>query len=601
MLSLNTLVKRGLSLAALALLAFVAACTPNEPKPAGEIFDELFMESLRESPEYMAYLGMRERYDEWNDYSQASFDRSVAMSKDQLARLREIDAEGLDKSEALSLTLYSQRLENGLADTQWRYHGYPVNQMFGVHSSIPSFLINQHLIANKAEAEAYIARVRAVPEVLSHVIEDLNIRADQGIIAPKFVFPHSIRDSQNIIAGIGDDAGAEQNPLLENFKAKLDKLELDDSLRADLLAQLNQALAEQFAPAYRELIVTLQALGERSEGNFGVWSLPNGAAYYANALKRITTTDMTPDQIHQLGLDEVARIQDEMRGIMQQVGFEGDLQAFFEFMRSDPQFYLPDTDEGRQAYLDEATRVIDEMEGRLDELFYSKPKARVMIKAVEAFREKSAGRAFYQRPAEDDSRPGTYYANLYRMQDMPTYDLEALAYHEGIPGHHMQGTISQEQQGLPMFRRHGGYTAYSEGWGLYSEYIPKEMGLYSNPYSDFGRLSMEIWRACRLVVDTGLHHKRWTREEAIDYLTANTSSSVVANTKAIERYMIMPGQATAYKVGMLKILELREKARTALGDQFDIRGYHELVLSNGAVPLNVLETLVDDWVAETQG
>jgi uncharacterized protein (DUF885 family) len=601
MLSLNTLVKRGLSLAALALLAFVAACTPNEPKPAGEIFDELFMESLRESPEYMAYLGMRERYDEWNDYSQASFDRSVAMSKDQLARLREIDAEGLDKSEALSLTLYSQRLENGLADTQWRYHGYPVNQMFGVHSSIPSFLINQHLIANKAEAEAYIARVRAVPEVLSHVIEDLNIRADQGIIAPKFVFPHSIRDSQNIIAGIGDDAGAEQNPLVEDFKAKLDKLELDDSLRADLLAQLNQALAEQFAPAYRELIVTLQALGERSEGNFGVWSLPNGAAYYANALKRITTTDMTPDQIHQLGLDEVARIQDEMRGIMQQVGFEGDLQAFFEFMRSDPQFYLPDTDEGRQAYLDEATRVIDEMEGRLDELFYSKPKARVMIKAVEAFREKSAGRAFYQRPAEDGSRPGTYYANLYRMQDMPTYDLEALAYHEGIPGHHMQGTISQEQQGLPMFRRHGGYTAYSEGWGLYSEYIPKEMGLYSNPYSDFGRLSMEIWRACRLVVDTGLHHKRWTREEAIDYLTANTSSSVVANTKAIERYMIMPGQATAYKVGMLKILELREKARTALGDQFDIRGYHELVLSNGAVPLNVLETLVDDWVAETQG
>jgi len=601
MLSLNTLVKRGLSLAALALLAFVAACTPNEPKPAGEIFDELFMESLRESPEYMAYLGMRERYDEWNDYSQASFDRSVAMSKDQLARLREIDAEGLDKSEALSLTLYSQRLENGLADTQWRYHGYPVNQMFGVHSSIPSFLINQHLIANKAEAEAYIARVRAVPEVLSHVIEDLNIRADQGIIAPKFVFPHSIRDSQNIIAGIGDDAGAEQNPLVEDFKAKLDKLELDDSLRADLLAQLNQALAEQFAPAYRELIVTLQALGERSEGNFGVWSLPNGAAYYANALKRITTTDMTPDQIHQLGLDEVARIQDEMRGIMQQVGFEGDLQAFFEFMRSDPQFYLPDTDEGRQAYLDEATRVIDEMEGRLDELFYSQPKARVMIKAVEAFREKSAGRAFYQRPAEDGSRPGTYYANLYRMQDMPTYDLEALAYHEGIPGHHMQGTISQEQQGLPMFRRHGGYTAYSEGWGLYSEYIPKEMGLYSNPYSDFGRLSMEIWRACRLVVDTGLHHKRWTREEAIDYLTANTSSSVVANTKAIERYMIMPGQATAYKVGMLKILELREKARTALGDQFDIRGYHELVLSNGAVPLNVLETLVDDWVAETQG
>ncbi len=599
---------RALSLPVLATVLLLAGCAPRETESerANGTYDQLFMESLRESPEYMAYLGMRERYDEWDDYSQASFDRSMAMSKRQLARLQEIDDDALDKSAALSLTLYSQRLQNGLEDAQWRYHGYPINQMFGVHSSIPSFLINQHLIANTAEAEAYIARVRAVPEVFGHVIEDLNIRADQGIIAPQFVFPHSIRDSQNIIAGLveggGDDgSGTDSNPLLEDFNAKLDKLELDEGVKADLLAQLNEALTEQFAPAYRELIVALQALGERSEGNFGVWKLPNGAAYYANALKRMTTTDMTPDQIHQLGLDEVARIQDEMRGIMQQVGFEGDLQAFFEFMRTDPQFYLADTDEGRQIYLDEAVRVIDEMEARLDELFYSKPKARLMVKAVEAFREKSAGRAFYQRPAEDGSRPGTYYANLYRMQDMPTYDLEALAYHEGLPGHHMQGTISQQQQGLPLFRRHGGYTAYAEGWGLYSEYIPKEMGLYSNPYSDFGRLSMEIWRACRLVVDTGLHHKRWTRQEAIDYLTANTSSSVEANTKAIERYMIMPGQATAYKVGMLKILELREKARTALGDKFDIRGYHEVVLSNGAVPLNVLEDLVNEWVADIQG
>ena len=585
----------------LAAAALLSACGPAkiDSEQANALYDELFMETLRESPEYMTYMGIRERYDEWDDYSQASYDRNLAMSKDHLARLESIDGQAVDATAALSLTLYRQRLEHGLADSQWRYHGYPINQMFGVHSSIPSFLINQHLIANVSEAEAYIARVRAVPEVLGHVVEDLNIRADRGIIAPKFVFPHSIRDSRNIIAGIADD-GAD-NPLLTDFTGKLDKLELDAAVKADLIDQLNLALAEQFAPAYLMLIEALQALGERSKGNFGVWRLPDGAAYYANALRRMTTTDLTADQIHQLGLDEVARIQDEMRDIMQQVGFAGDLQDFFAFMRTDPQFYLADTEEGRQTYLDEATRVIDEMEGRLDELFYSKPEARLKVKAVEAFREKSAGRAFYQRPAKDGSRPGIYYANLYRMQDMPTYDLEALAYHEGIPGHHMQGTISQQQQGLPMFRRHGGYTAYTEGWGLYSEYIPKEMGLYSNPYSDFGRLSMEIWRACRLVVDTGVHHKRWTREEAIDYLTANTSSSVEANTKAIERYMIMPGQATAYKVGMIKLLELREKARVALGDKFDIRGYHEVVLSNGAVPLSVLEDLVDDWVAETLG
>jgi uncharacterized protein (DUF885 family) len=594
----------------LAAAVFLSGCAPSETESqrANATYDALFMERLKDSPEYMAYLGMRERYDEWDDYSQASFDDSVAMTEKHLATISEIDAESLDKSAALSLNLYSQRLETGLADTKWRYHGYPVNQMFGVHSSIPSFLINQHLIANVQEAEAYIARVNGVPEVLGHVVEDLNIRADKGIIAPKFVFPHSIRDSQNIIAhigvnavGAGTDEGAEENPLSADFKTKLNKLELDEGVKAELIGQLNSALAERFAPAYISLIATLEELKERSEGNFGVWKLPDGAAYYANSLKRITTTDMTPDEIHQLGLDEVARIHAEMRSIMQRVNFEGDLRDFFGFMRTDPQFYLGDTDEGRAAYLAESVRVIEDMEGRLDELFYTKPKADLIVKAVEPFREKSAGRAFYQRGAEDGSRPGTYYANLYRMQDMPTYDLEALAYHEGIPGHHMQGSISQEQQSLPMFRRHGGYTAYSEGWGLYSEFIPKEMGLYSNPYSDFGRLSMEIWRACRLVVDTGLHHKRWTREEAIDYLTYNTSSSVEANTKAIERYMVMPGQATAYKVGMLKILELREQARADLGDKFDIRGYHEVVLSNGAVPLNVLETLVDQWVAETKG
>jgi uncharacterized protein (DUF885 family) len=594
----------------LAAAVFLSGCAPSETESqrANATYDALFMERLKDSPEYMAYLGMRERYDEWDDYSQASFDDSVAMTEKHLATLSEIDAESLDKSAALSLTLYSQRLETGLADTKWRYHGYPVNQMFGVHSSIPSFLINQHLIANVQEAEAYIARVNGVPEVLGHVVEDLNIRADKGIIAPKFVFPHSIRDSQNIIAhigvnavGAGTDEGAEENPLLADFKTKLNKLELDEGVKAELIGQLNSALAERFAPAYISLIATLEELKERSEGNFGVWKLPDGAAYYAKSLKRITTTDMTPDEIHQLGLDEVARIHAEMRSIMQRVNFEGDLRDFFGFMRTDPQFYLGDTDEGRAAYLAKSVRVIEDMEGRLDELFYTKPEADLIVKAVEPFREKSAGRAFYQRGAEDGSRPGTYYANLYRMQDMPTYDLEALAYHEGIPGHHMQGSISQEQQSLPMFRRHGGYTAYSEGWGLYSEFIPKEMGLYSNPYSDFGRLSMEIWRACRLVVDTGLHHKRWTREEAIDYLTYNTSSSVEANTKAIERYMVMPGQATAYKVGMLKILELREQARADLGDKFDIRGYHEVVLSNGAVPLNVLETLVDQWVAETKG
>jgi len=591
-----------LTLPLVAAAILLAACGPQQSpsEQANATFDALFDESLKTSPEFMTYLGMRERYDEWDDNSEQAYQDSVALTEKHLETLKAIDASALDKVSALSLKLYKQRLENGLEDTQWRYHGYPVNQMFGTHSSIPSFLINQHLIANPDEAKAYVARVKAVPLVLDELISDLSIRADKGIIAPKFVFAHSIRDSQNIIAGIGEES-EEENPLVADFKAKVDKLALEESVAAQLMTELNAALVNQFVPAYEKLIATLEQLEARSEGNFGAWKLPDGADYYANALQRITTTDLTADQIHELGLSEVARIHDEMRAIMQQVEFDGDLQAFFEFMRTDPQFYLDNSEEGRAAYIAEADRIIADMNSRLDELFITKPKADLIVKAVEPFREKSAGRAFYQRAAPDGSRPGTYYANLYRMEDMPTYDLEALAYHEGIPGHHMQGSISQEQDALPKFRRFGGYTAYSEGWGLYSEFIPKEMGLYTDPYSDFGRLSMELWRACRLVVDTGVHHKRWTREQAINYLNDNTSSSEEANTKAIERYMVMPGQATAYKVGMLKILELREKARAELGEQFDIRAYHDVVLGNGAVPLNVLEDLVAEWVAATKG
>ena len=586
----------------LAAAALLGACAPAkiDSEQANALYDELFMETLRESPEYMTYMGMRERYDEWDDYSQEAYDRWVARSENQLQQLQAMDPGQLDKSSGLSLTLYKQRLQNSLEDRQWRYHRYPVNQMRGMHAGIPSFLINQHLIANLEEARAYIARVNGTSQLLADVIVDLNIRADKGVLAPQFAFSHSIRDSQNIIVGIDDNSGQE-NPLMTDFKSKIADLEIAEDTKAELIAELDQALQQQMAPAYRKLIAVLEDLGERAGGNYGVWRLPNGEAYYNNRLKRITTTDLTAEQIHTLGLSEVARIQAEMREIMQKVGFEGDLQAFFEFMRTDEQFDYGDTPEGKAAYLADAKAVIDDMATRLDELFYTKPKAPLIVKAVEAFREKSAGRAFYQRAAPDGSRPGTYYANLSNMKDMRSYDLEALAYHEGIPGHHMQGSISQEQTGLPMFRRYGGYTAYSEGWGLYSEYIPKEMGLYADPYSDFGRLSMELWRACRLVVDTGLHYKRWTREEAIAYLSANTASDQAANIKAIERYMVMPGQATAYKIGMIKLLELREKARAALGDKFDIRGYHEVVLSNGAVPLNVLEDLVDEWVAETQG
>ena len=357
------------------------------------------------------------------------------------------------------------------------------------------------------------------------------------------------------------------------------------------------ALVANMGPAYERLkneMLRQQAMASTDDG---VWKLPDGDDFYAYRLRMMTTTDLSADEIHNIGLQEVARIHEAMRNIMDKVGFEGTLQEFFEFMRTSDQFYYPNTPEGKNRYLQEATQIIDTITERLGEVFNRLPKAKLEVRAVEPFREQSAGKAFYSRPAADGSRPGYYYANLYDMGRMPTYQMEALAYHEGNPGHHMQIAIAQELEGIPNFRKFGGITAYIEGWGLYSEYLPKEMGFYEDPYSDFGRLAMELWRAARLVVDTGLHSKRWTREDAINYLAENTPNPQGDLVNAIERYIVMPGQATAYMIGKIKILELREKAKSDMGDAFDIRDFHDVVLASGAVPLNILEERIDAYIA----
>ena len=446
------------------------------------------------------------------------------------------------------------------------------------------------------EAKDYISRLNGVPTVFDQLVTDLETRADKGIIAPKFVFPHVIDSSKNIIQGAPFEKG-DDSTLLADFKRKVTALEISQDEKDALINEATDALKSAVKPAYSKLINYLAQLEKRADDRDGAWKLPEGNTFYNNALKRTTTTDLTAKEIHAIGLSEVSRIHDEMREIKDKVGFKGDLKAFMQFMKTDKQFYYPNTAEGKQRYLDEATAMIDTMKVRLDELFIVKPKADLKVKAVEAFREKAAGKAFYQQPAPDGSRPGIYYANLYDMEAMPTYQMEALAYHEGIPGHHMQIAISQELEGVPKFRKFGGYTAYIEGWGLYSELVPKEMGMYSDPYSDFGRLSMELWRACRLVVDTGIHAMKWTRQEGIDYYVNNTPNATSDGVKMVERHIVMPSQATAYKVGMLKILELREDAKKQLGDKFDIRQFHDVVLKNGPVPLNVLENFVNEWVA----
>ena len=326
--------------------------------------------------------------------------------------------------------------------------------------------------------------------------------------------------------------------------------------------------------------------------------MPDGEKWYQNRLNWFTTTTLSADEVHQIGLENVDRIHQAMLAIKEQVGFKGDLQAFFEFMRTDKQFYYTSDTAGRERYMREATAYIDTMRSKIPEYFNLLPKADMIVKRVESFREKSAGKAFYQRPSPDGSRPGVYYANLYDMMSMPTYQMEALAYHEGIPGHHMQLAIAQELEGVPQFQKFVSFTAYTEGWGLYTEELAKDMGFYQDPYSDFGRLAMELWRACRLVVDTGVHAKRWSREKAIQYLIDNTPNPDEDARKAIERYIAMPGQATAYMIGKLKIMALRQQLSDALGDKFDIKGFHDEILKDGPVPMSLLEEKLNKWAEQ---
>ena len=560
-----------------------------------ELLDDLFMERVKESPQYMTYLGMRERYDEWDDNSDRAADKRLQMTRDHLERVKAIDLTNANNSVKLSVKMFIEQANMSIEANQWRYHSYPVSQMRGVHGRIPSFLINQHLIANELEAKAYIKRLAGVPKVLDQLIVNLETRENKNIIAPKFVFPLVIESIDNLLVGAPFQDGPDST-LLADFKEKIDALDITDDAKSTLILSASDTLKRHFSPAYRSLQIKLRELESIANDDHGVWKFPDGDEFYKFALRRTTTTDLSPDEIHELGLREVTRIQTEMREIMEAVGFDGDLEAFFTFMRDDSQFYYPDSENGKQAYLDDATAIIDNMKSLLDELFITKPKADLIVKAVEPFREASAGQAFYQRPAPDGSRPGTYFANLYKMKDMSKYNMEALAYHEGIPGHHMQISIAQELKDIPKFRLFGGYTVFSEGWALYSETLPKEIGLYADPYSDFGRLSEELKRACRLVVDTGIHSRKWTREEAIAYMNNNLAYSESYNIRQIERYIVMPSQATAYKIGMLKIQQLRARAQNILGKKFDIREFHDVVLKDGAVSMPILENNINAWV-----
>ena len=570
-----------------------------ESKRANEFFDKCWAENLARHPVDESFYGIKTHYDQLEDLSDEKAAADHAVWQKQLATLkRDFKPELLNPEAQLSYKLFEREAEREAEEFKFRFDVYPVSQMRGPHAQIPTFLINIHKIDNVKDAEAYIARLNAIPKLFDQLIVNLQACEDKSVVAPRFVFPLVLDACHKVIKGKPFDSSGDNSPLLDDFTKKVGALkDVDPATRERLLSGAAKALDESVKPAYEKLIAFLEGQSKRANDDAGVWKFPDGADFYRSALQRTTTTNLTPEQIHEVGLNEVARIQGEMTKIKDKVGFKGDLQAFFKFMREDRQFYLPDTDEGRAKYLARAVEIIDDMKKRLDELFATKPKADIVVKAVEKFREQSAGKAFYQQPAPDGSRPGMFYVNLREMQSNPTYQLEALAYHEGIPGHHMQIAIAQELTGVPKFHKFShAYTAYTEGWGLYTEQVPKEIGMYRDSYSDFGRLALELWRAGRLVVDTGIHAKKWTRQQAIDYLKQNTPNSEADCVDSINRYIVMPSQATAYKIGMIKILELRENEKKQLGNKFDLRQFHDVVLTNGALPLDMLEQLVEQWI-----
>ncbi|QDX27159.1 DUF885 domain-containing protein [Sphingomonas suaedae] len=571
--------------------------TKAEDARLNAFLDAAFDANVALSPETQTALGLKTNYDKLGDYTDAADERRMALAEKQLAAMRaQFDPAKLGPQARLSYRLFETQVERSRANYAFRDYGFPVSTNGSPAGQIPVFLINNHRIDSVADARAYISRIGETERVMREVAATMRAQAAKGIVPPKMVFKPAREDAAKVIVGAPFGPGGDST-LLADFRKKVAALKIPDAERAALIGEAETALKGPFKRGFDTLFAVLDEIEPQAKGNDGAWSLPNGAAYYAARLAQNTTTDLTADHIHQIGLDQVAAIRKEMEAVKARIGYEGTLESFFDAIRTDPKFKYPNTDAGREAYLTEARAVVAKMMAAAPRWFHRLPKAALEVRAVEKWREGTAPVAFYNRPAPDGSRPGIYYTNLADMNQVQKIQLEGIAVHEGAPGHHFQIARAQELQGLPKFRRFGGYSAYSEGWGLYTERLAKEMGAYADPYAEFGMLSLQMWRAIRLVTDTGLHAKKWSREQAIDYFKANSSLSPLDIEREVNRYINNPGQATSYMIGQLKITELRKRAEAALGDRFDIRDFHEVVLGNGAVPLNVLEEEVDRYIA----
>lgn len=593
---------RGLALVLVLAVLLVVHTIWFKPLKIEWFFERVFVEYALKDPELLSNLRILPG---WLDfYSDKLTDRSLAreaaMSRKlhaDLATLRRYDRGRLDEQTRMSYDILEFFLANQVEGEPYRHHNYPLNQLFGVQNGIPTFLATQHPVDNRRDADNYLARLAAIPTVFDQVMEGLRLREDKGILPPRFVVEKVLVEMNGFVG-----AAPEENILYTSFAEKLAKLPagtLDEAARERLLGEARRLIAERVYPAYQMFIGYYDGLLPRARGNNGVWELPDGAGFYAWSVRSHTTTEMTPDQVHALGLSEVARIEAEMDAILRGEGLEeGSIGERVQRIATREDQRYPDSDAGRQQIIDDFQAIIDEADAKLTAYFDVRPGIGVKVERVPEFREKTAPGAYYNVPAFDGSRPGIFYINLRSTDEIARFGMRTLAYHEAIPGHHFQLAIQQELTGVPTFRRILPFTAYAEGWALYAERVASEAGFHPTPLDELGRLQAEMFRAVRLVVDSGMHHKRWTREQAIDYMLEKTGMPEGDVVAEIERYLVWPGQALAYKVGMNHILALREQARAALGSGFDIRRFHNVVLTGGSMPLTLLSRRVEAWIAQ---
>jgi uncharacterized protein (DUF885 family) len=567
-------------------------------------YEKIFAQVLFDEPELLSSIGLVERFGitghnaKLGDASPAHQQRFFDRAKKNLEDLHAYPLEKQSASQKLSTHILEWFLTNQIEGEKYQWHNYPVNQLFGVQNEFPSFMANTHRLLAPRDCEYYRQRLIAVDTKFDQLLESLKVREQKGILPPRFVVEKVLTEMNNFV-----NQPASENILATSFKTRAAKIDgLTDEQRAAFQRKVETEITDHVYPAYHRLIDYFNGLLPKTTTDDGVWKLPDGDAFYAYALRQNTTTTLKPEEVHELGLHEVERIEGEMRVLLDANGFGSrPIGEAMEALQKDSRFLFPNDDKGRADALAEYSRLINDAIERCRLIFATVPKAKIEVQRVPVFKEATSAGAYYNGASMDGTRPGVFYANLRDMNEVPKWSMRTLAYHEGVPGHHWQIATAQELKGLPQFRKLIPFTAYQEGWALYAEWLAKEAGWYEgDPFGDLGRLQAELFRAVRLVVDTGIHAKRWTREQAITYMRGKTGMGEKEVTAEIERYIVNPGQACAYKIGMLKIQELRKRAQTEMGTKFDQRQFHDAVLKNGALPLDILEEQVNDYIQRTK-